>query len=109
MDNSGGYEWFGDYPANEALSAYGLMQFNEMSQVTNLVDSGMVADLKNWLVSRKNGNGGFSLDSKALDSFGRAPQNITDAYIIWALTSAGETDVDDEITTLKQLADNAIT
>lgn len=29
-----GYEWFGESPAHEALSAYGLMQFVEMSLVT---------------------------------------------------------------------------
>ena len=26
-----GYEWFGESPAHEALSAYGLMQFTEMA------------------------------------------------------------------------------
>jgi hypothetical protein len=50
-----GYEWFGDSPAHEGLSAYGLMQFTEMSQVTNFVDPKMVSDLKQWLVSRKDG------------------------------------------------------
>ena len=36
-------------------------------------------------------NGSFNLSSKALDTFGRAPQNITDAYIVWALLSADPT------------------
>jgi len=27
---SGGYEWFGQSPANEALSAYGLLEFTDM-------------------------------------------------------------------------------
>jgi len=39
------YEWFGESPAHEALSAYGLMQFKEMSKVTQFVDQGMVRDL----------------------------------------------------------------
>jgi uncharacterized protein YfaS (alpha-2-macroglobulin family) len=54
-----GYEWFGESPAHEALSAYGLMQFTEMQQVTQFVDEKMVQDLKNWLLSRKSGDGGF--------------------------------------------------
>lgn len=41
-----GYEWFGESPAHESLSAYGLMQFTEMSKVTQFVDQGMVKDLK---------------------------------------------------------------
>lgn len=54
-----GYEWFGESPAHEALSAYGLMQFTEMQQVTDIVDDTMVQDLKQWLLSRKSGEGGF--------------------------------------------------
>ncbi len=39
----GGFEWFGGSPAHEALTAYGLMQFAEMSEaVPGLVDSAMV-------------------------------------------------------------------
>ena len=102
-----GYEWFGDSPAHESLSAYGLMQFAEMSKVTSFVDQGMVLDLKNWLMSRRDGKGLFLMNSKALDSFGRAPDNITAAYIVWTLTSAGETDLDTEITRLKSIADVA--
>jgi hypothetical protein len=38
-----GYEWFGKSPAHEALSAYGLMQFTEMSKVTSFVDANMLS------------------------------------------------------------------
>jgi alpha-2-macroglobulin-like protein len=58
-----GYEWFGKTPSHEALTSYGLMQFYEMSQVTNFVDSNMVQAAKSWLFSRKDGKGGFSLSS----------------------------------------------
>lgn len=40
-----GYEWFGESPAHESLSAYGLMQFSEMKKVTSFVDEKMVRDL----------------------------------------------------------------
>ncbi|CDW79846.1 a-macroglobulin complement component [Stylonychia lemnae] len=104
-----GYEWFGQSPAHEGLSAYGLLQFIEMSKVTQFVDGQMVKDLKSWLLSRRNSKGGFLQNDKALDSFGRAPSNITDAYIVWALTSAGETNLTAEITYLISLADKSIT
>ena len=47
-----GYEWFGKSPAHEALSAYGLMQFHEMSNVTTMVDQKMVSRVKTWLLER---------------------------------------------------------
>ena len=103
-----GYEWFGESPAHESLSAYGLMQFSEMAKVTSFVDQGMVSDLKAWLKSRKDGKGFFLKNEKALDSFGRAPDNITAAYIVWTLTSSGETDVNQELDRLMKLADDSI-
>lgn len=54
-----GYEWFGASPAHEALTAYGIMQFQEMKQTTNLVDDKMLASATNWLISRKDLQGGF--------------------------------------------------
>jgi hypothetical protein len=39
----------------------------------SLVNQDMVAKLKEWILSRRDGKGGFLLDPKALDSFGRAP------------------------------------
>lgn len=103
-----GYEWFGESPAHESLSAYGLMQFTEMAKVTSFVDSTMVNELTRWLMSRRGSNGLFLKNEKALDSFGRAPDNITAAYIVWTLTSAGETDLNTEIDNLKAIADASI-
>jgi hypothetical protein len=33
-----GYEWFGTAPGHEALSAYGIAQFNDMKKVVTFVD-----------------------------------------------------------------------
>ena len=106
-----GYEWFGESPAHESLSAYGLMQFSEMKKVTSFVDDGMVKDLSKWLISRKDGKGLFLKNEKALDSFGRAPDNITAAYIVWTLSASGEATFDEvskEVANLKTLADDQI-
>lgn len=96
-----GYEWFGDSPGHEALTAYGLMEFKDMSEVFE-VDEEMIKRTNRWLNSRRDGKGGFVRNSKALDSFGRAPQRLTDAYILWAMTEAGETDVHKEVEALKK-------
>ncbi len=79
-----------------------------MAQVTNFVDGKMVTELKDWLISRRDGKGLFLTNEKALDSFGRAPDNVTAAYIVWTLTEAGETNVISEITRLKTIADASL-
>ena len=83
-----GYEWFGSTPPHEALTAYGLLQFNEMKQVMD-VDQKMIDRTADWLMSRCDENGSFKLDKKALDSFGRAPQDTANAYIVWSMLEAG--------------------
>jgi hypothetical protein len=86
---SRGYEWFGADPGHEALTAYGLMQFTDMSKVRT-VDMDMVGRTRSWLLSRRDGKGAFTLNAKALDSFGHAPADTTNAYIVWALLESGE-------------------
>lgn len=91
-----GYEWFGGNPGHEALTAYGLMQFRDMAEVYD-VDQEMIDRTAQWLLARRDGRGGFQRNAKALDSFGRASQEITDAYIVWALSEAGQQDIDKEL------------
>jgi hypothetical protein len=99
-----GYEWFGGDPGHEALTAYGLLEFADMQDVYGAVDSAMLARTGAWLKSRRDGNGGYLRDPKALDSFGRATPEVTNAYITWALVSAGQTGLDKEIERSTQLA-----
>ncbi|MEJ7596540.1 MAG: alpha-2-macroglobulin family protein [Kofleriaceae bacterium] len=82
-----GYEWFGATPGHEALTAYGLMEFADMSKVYD-VDPKMVARTADWLMTRRDGKGGFQRSKQALDSFGRASETTTNAYIMWALAEA---------------------
>jgi anti-sigma factor RsiW len=102
-----GYEWFGGTaPAHEALTAYGLMEFRDMAKVHE-VDPAMLKRTQQYLMSQRDGNGGFRRNPRALDTFGRAPDNITNAYIVWALTEGGK---DDDITKeLNALHDQAKT
>lgn len=91
-----GYEWFGSNPGHEALSAYGLMQFNDMKKVGGDVDQKMVDRTAEWLMARKDGKGGFQRSAQALDNFGRASKEITDAYIVYSLSEAGYTNIKKE-------------
>lgn len=95
--SSKGYEWFGKAPGHEALSAYGLAQFNDMQKVVKFVDGKVLNRNKDWLIGRRDPKnpGHFQLNQKALDTFGRASQDITDAYIVWVLTEDGKFAYDD--------------
>ncbi len=92
-----GYEWFGGDPGHEALTAYGIMEFVDMAKVYDGVDQEMIQRTVRWILARRDGDGGFERNPKALDSFGRAPQEVTNAYIVWALSEAGIRDIDKEI------------
>ncbi len=105
-----GFEWFGqaDRP-HPALSAYGLLQFADMSRVYP-VDPALVARTKAYLLSLRTGDGGFRHSTAALDRFGRATELVTDAYVVWAVSEAERTgdksDLDNELNALlKQTGD----
>src|SRR6185436_14073873 len=98
-----GYEWFGADPGHEALTAYGLMQFTDMAHVRS-IDKDMLDRTRAWLLSRRDGKGGFGRNARALDSFGGAPADTTNAYIVWALIESGERGLDKEIASAKTSA-----
>jgi uncharacterized protein YfaS (alpha-2-macroglobulin family) len=85
-----GYEWFGSAPGHEALTAYGLMEFADMAKVYD-VDHRMVERTADWLMGRRDHKGGFQRSTQALDTFGRASETTTNAYIMWALAEAKRT------------------
>jgi uncharacterized protein YfaS (alpha-2-macroglobulin family) len=83
-----GYEWFGEDPAHEALSAYGLMEFTDMAQVMN-VDRTMLENTRKWLLSARDGKGGFKSERRALHTWLVDPE-LHNGYITWALLETGE-------------------
>ena len=72
--NEKGYEWFGDAPGHEALSAYGIGQFTEMKDTVTFVDDTTLKRNSDWLLSRRksDGSGQFELNSRSIDTFGKA-------------------------------------
>ncbi len=106
-----GFEWFGSPDrAHEALTAYGLLQFKDMARVHH-VDPELIKRTQAFLLSRRDGEGGFKRNAQALDSFGGAAKHTTDAYIVWALVEsdpddAEKLDLKKEIATIKAEALN---
>lgn len=104
-----GFEWFGSPDRqHEALTAYGLMQFKDMARVHE-VDPKLIQRTQAYLMSRRDGKGGFLRNPKSLDSFGGAPKHTTDAYIVWALVESDpdnkeNLDLNKEIAALKEQA-----
>ncbi|MCB0735776.1 MAG: hypothetical protein KDC76_14435, partial [Bacteroidetes bacterium] len=57
--SEGGFEWYGRNPPHESLTAYGLLQFHLMQQVGIQVDQKLLERTQKWLLSRRDGKGGF--------------------------------------------------
>ena len=88
----GGFSWFGQAPANKILTAYGLMEFSDMSRVHE-VDQRLIDRTQNWLASQQQPDGSFKPDTYFINE-GATNRYNTDvvritAYIGWALASTG--------------------
>lgn len=83
-----GFEWFGKTPPHEALTAYGLLEFTDMAEFIE-VDKKMLQRTKDFLLSRRDGKGGFKLASGGYDQFASVPNKIAHLYIVYTLSQAG--------------------
>lgn len=88
----GGFSWFGQAPANKILTAYGLMEFNDMAKVSE-VDPRLIERTRDWLVSQQQEDGSWKPDASfinegATDRYNSNVLRIT-AYIAWSLVDTG--------------------
>lgn len=83
-----GFEWFGHAPAHEALTAYGLLEFTDMQEFVQ-VDKKMLQRTLDFLLKKRDGNGGFKIASGGYDRFASVPNKIANTYIVYAITQAG--------------------
>lgn len=88
----GGFSWFGDAPAHNVLTAYGLMQFVDMQEVF-AVDAALIARTATWLASQQQSDGSFiptqgGIAEGAIDAYQRDTFRTT-AFLAWALQRAG--------------------
>jgi hypothetical protein len=97
-----GYEWFGEDPGHECLTAYGLLEFTDMSAVRN-VDPAMLQNTRAWLLARRDGKGGFTHERRAMHTWVTDP-NCANSYCTWALLETGQSGLNAEV---KWLAEHA--
>lgn len=88
----GGFSWFGQAPANKILTAYGLMEFSDMSKVYD-VDPNVIRRTQAWLASQQQPDGSWKPDTQfinegATNRYNSDALRIT-AYIAWALEDTG--------------------
>lgn len=80
-----GFEWYGNTPANIALTAYGLLEFTDMAQIYQGVDKKMLNRTIDFLMAAKDGDGGF-VNRKGRVGFGSILYEVQTAYVLYALT-----------------------
>ncbi|MFA0740615.1 MAG: hypothetical protein DFNUSKGM_000722, partial [Candidatus Fervidibacter sacchari] len=88
----GGFSWFGNPPAHKVLTAYGLLQFADMSKVHD-VDPNLLVRTVNWLISKQNPDGSWTPDQFGIHEGATTRQTDilrTTAYIAWAISEAGQ-------------------
>lgn len=87
--SGGGFEWFGHGPANVTLSAYGLMEFEDMARVAE-VDPAIIERTRRFLLSQRSSDGSWKMDSRMMH---HAPAGdgayATTAYVAWAVFAEG--------------------
>ncbi|MGA9980296.1 MAG: alpha-2-macroglobulin family protein, partial [Candidatus Sulfotelmatobacter sp.] len=88
----GGFSWFGSAPANKILTAYGLMEFYDMSKVYD-VDPRLIARTQQWLAGEQQKDGSWKPDTQFINE-GATNRYNTDllrisAYVAWALKNTG--------------------
>ena len=89
----GGFSWFGQAPANKILTAYGLMEFSDMSKVYD-VDPRLIERTRDWLVRQQQPDGSWKPDTSfinegATNRYNSDVLRIT-AYIAWSLENTGD-------------------
>jgi hypothetical protein len=88
----GGFSWFGDAPANQVLTAYGLEEFRDMSKVFP-VDERVIERTQKWLADKQRADGSWAPDTRfinegATNHFNADVLRIT-AYVAVALQHSG--------------------
>jgi len=88
----GGFSWFGSAPANKILTAYGLMEFYDMSKVYD-VDPRLIARTQQWLAGQQQKDGSWKPDTQFINEGATNRYNADllriSAYIGWSLKNTG--------------------
>lgn len=84
----GGFDWFGHPPANEVLTAYGLMEFQDMARVHE-IDQNLIERTRRWLLDQRQPDGSWKPATGMLHEDptqqGDLARVSATAYIAWAV------------------------
>jgi uncharacterized protein YfaS (alpha-2-macroglobulin family) len=85
----GGFDWFGRPPANRTLTAYGLMEFEDMARVHD-VDPALIERTRRWLLNQQRADGSWQPEGHGMHEDptrrgGDLATLSTTAYIAWAV------------------------
>ena len=86
--SGGGFDWFGHSPANEVLTAYGLLEFSDMAEVHN-IDPKILERASKWLNSRQKSDGSWRPVRQTHTWHQVSGKLVTTAYIAWAMAESG--------------------
>ena len=103
----GGFDWFGNPPANRVLTAYGLMEFRDMARVHD-VDPKLIERTRTWLLNQQAADGSWPPDrhfyhedpTKVREDLQRLS---TTAYIAWAVFANGAANDDHALAAFEYL------
>ena len=87
----GGFSWFGDAPAHKVLTAYGLLEFRDMSRVHE-VDENLITRTQQWLAGLQRKDGSWERDPGGIAEgiINRQTDELrVTAYLTWALAESG--------------------
>ncbi|MBP7175743.1 MAG: hypothetical protein KBA53_05940 [Thermoclostridium sp.] len=84
---SGAFSLYGDPPAENILTAYGLMEFTDLSRVYD-VDQGLLERMKEYLFTQQNNDGTFQFEEHHYGAADTSDRLALNAYIGWALSEA---------------------
>ena len=84
-ETPGGYSLYGNDPAEPVLTAFGLMEINELSKVYD-VDENVIDEMIEYLFSVQKSNGTFDYSSTYIGGSESTDKLAMNAYMIWALS-----------------------
>ena len=88
---SGGFSWFGNEPAHQVLTAYGLLEFSDMAKVHE-VDPNVITRTQSWLAGKQQPDGTWEEKGQGIAEgiINRQTGALrTTAYVAWALSESG--------------------
>lgn len=85
----GGFDWYGNPPANTVLSAYAVLEFSDMAKVYE-IDTRVIDRTRTWLFAQQQKDGRWPMPARTAWSWqGLSGDFIVTAYVTWSLAESG--------------------